>query len=159
MRVGEWTNFTCGVHCSQSEYITWFVHVNGSTIPLFEGAVSGLKVQNYPQSSLCSMSHALKKETHSIALMLNHNLDLPLMIYCAVISVCKRNMPGCTTHSCYSQNTYLDIEGSYKCNKNLMQNALKCWIECMTLIWYAQCRINTIQQSHTNSDEYCIANN
>ena len=111
LRVGEWTNLTCGVHCSLSEYITWFVRANGSALPLFNGAVSGLKVQNFPGSSLCSTSHALTKETHSVALMLSHDLDLPLMIYCTVISVCERNIPDCTTYSCYSQNAYLDTEG------------------------------------------------
>ena len=114
--MGEWTNFTCGVHCSLSEYISWFVHVNGSTLPLFDGVVSGLTVhdQKCPGGpSACSTSHALKQETHSIALMLDHDLDieLPLVVYCALISVCKKNVPDCTTYSCYSQNAYLDIDG------------------------------------------------
>ena len=111
LRIGEWTNFTCGIHCSLSEHITWFVLVNGSTFPLFEGTVSGMKIKNYPGSSLCSTSNALKQEIHSVALMLSCDLDLPLMVYCALVSVCKKNMPECTTISCYSQNAYLDIEG------------------------------------------------
>lgn len=111
LRVGQWTNLICGAHCSLSKYISWFVHVNGSTIPLFEGAVSGLQVQNYQGSSLCSTSQVLKKEIHSVTLMFTHDPDLPLLVYCALISVCEKSMPDCTTYSCYSQNAYLDIEG------------------------------------------------
>ena len=92
--------------------------MNGSILPLFDGVVSGLTVhdQNFPGGLLaCSTSHALKQETHSIALMVDHDLDidLPLVVYCALISVCKKNMPDCTTYSCYSQNAYLDIDGTY----------------------------------------------
>lgn len=114
-RIGEWTNFTCSVYCSPSEYFSWFVRVNGSILPLFEGVVSGLKIKNYPGgSSVCSTSRMLKQEIHTVALMLGRDLDLdlPLVVYCALISVCNKDMLDCTTYSCYSQNAYMDIEGT-----------------------------------------------
>ena len=113
VRIGEWNNLSYEVQCSQSEYITWFVQANGYTLPLFDSVLNGLKVQSYPESALCSKSHVLKRETHSVALMLSYELnDLPLMIYCAVISVCKKNDLHCTPYSCYSENAYLYVQGT-----------------------------------------------
>lgn len=91
------------------------MHVNGSTRPLYEGIVNGLKIHSHPETSLCSTSSVLNKETHSVTLMLNYERDQPLALYCALISLCERDNPDhdCTTYSCYSENAYLNIEGMY----------------------------------------------
>ena len=83
----------------------WFV--NGSTLSLFQN--TGLNFRRYPQHSYCSTSQIINEENHTLSLMTNYDIG-PLVIFCAVISGCKKSTPHCTSYTCSSESAHYEFQ-------------------------------------------------
>ena len=100
-------NFSCAIQCSHTELITWFV--NGLPLPAFKDE---FHFQRYPKPPYCSQQHSMSSEIHSLSiLMLNQTFSAPLVVYCAVVSVCNKDASNCSEHTCFSENAYLEPGG------------------------------------------------
>ena len=100
-------NFSCTIQCSNTELITWFV--NGLPLPAFEDE---LHFRRYPKPPYCSQQHSMSSETHTLSIMaLNHTFSAPLVVYCAVVTLCNKGASNCSEHTCFSKNAYLEPSG------------------------------------------------
>ena len=100
----------CTIQCSNSELITWFV--NGLPLPAFEDE---LHFQRYPKTPYCSQQHSMSNETHTLSILTQNQsltLSAPLVVYCAVVTVCNKGVSNCSEHACFSDNAYLELAGS-----------------------------------------------
>ncbi len=119
-RPGQWVNFTCGIQCSQADLIVWFL--NGSTLSLFQD--SRLNFQHYPQHSYCGTSQTIGIENHTLSLMTNYDLGLPLMVDCVLISGCGEGVEDCNSYTCSSEGIHFELQGKL-CSKWVVDN-LRC---------------------------------
>jgi hypothetical protein len=106
-RPGQWVNFTCGIQCSQADLIAWFL--NGSTLSLFQD--TGLNFQRYPQHSYCGTRQTIGIESHTLSLMTNYDLGLPLMVDCVLISGCGEGVEDCNSYTCSSESAHFELQG------------------------------------------------
>ena len=97
-------NFSCIVHCSNTELITWFI--NGSPLPS-----GSIEFQRYPETSYCSQYHSMSNETHTLAIVASQTTSLSLAVYCAVVTVCNKGALNCSEHTCFSENAYFEGTG------------------------------------------------
>ena len=124
-------NFSCIVQCSNTELITWFI--NELPLPAFEHE---LHFRRYPKSPYCSQQYSMSNETHMLSIMaLNQTFSAPLIVYCAVVTVCNKGALDCSEHTCFSENAYLE-PGVYR--------FLFMWC-CMT--WYYITILNAAGES------------
>ena len=98
--IGKWASFSCNILCSHNELITWFV--NGSPLPSIETA--GFMFQTNPPHSYCS---TLNTFDSTLSLKIEHPLDFPVTVHCAIVSVCDLNS-NCTATTCFSEDAYLE---------------------------------------------------
>ena len=97
-------NFSCIIQCSNTELVTWFV--NELPLPAFE---SELNFEKYPKSPYCSQQHSMSNETHALSIMtLTQTFSGPLVVYCAVVTTCRKSASNCNGHTCFSENAYLE---------------------------------------------------
>ena len=104
----QWAHFSCQILCSQNELITWFV--NDSPLPSFESLI-GAKFRKHPASdhSHCNNLSIPNETQHVLSLQIDYSLDVPLRVYCAVVSLCDQlNAINCTPMMCFSNTAYLE---------------------------------------------------
>ena len=108
--VGEWAMFTCSIHCSPRELVTWFV--NGS--PVLSAESYGFKFRTDPQHSHCNDTNS-EGFSSTLSLKVDHPIQYPKVnIYCAVVSLmCDLvSSPNCTSTVCHSQLAHLEGNGN-----------------------------------------------
>ena len=103
---GEWTFFSCKTLCTQNELIVWFV--NGSVLSSLEDRLFQ-RSPNTPHSH-CNNVSSSDTVTHALSLRFDHQFDIPVNVYCAVLSICDitSNTRHCSPKICYSDVAYLE---------------------------------------------------